>query len=104
MEKYKVTVTEKAINDIMEISSYISKELGYAEKAEKLVERLKVAIQSLSNMPKRNGLLKDEEFALRGIRRILVDNYVIFYICSDKDLLVSVIRVLYKKRNWNDLI
>ncbi|GMQ64607.1 type II toxin-antitoxin system RelE/ParE family toxin [Vallitalea maricola] len=43
-------------------------------------------------------------FFLKGIRRIIVGNYIIFYICLDKDLLVSVIRVLYNKRDWKNII
>lgn len=104
MEEYKVIITEKATNDIIEILSYISKELLDGAAAERLVEKMKKVIESLSFMPKRNALLKNKELAFKGIRRILVDNYIIFYVCSDKDLLVSIIRVLYNKRDWKDLI
>ena len=104
MEEYRVIITRKAINDIMGISSYISEELFDVVAAARLVEKLKIAIESLSYMPKRNALLKDEELAFNGMRRILVDNYIIFYICSDKELLVSIIRVLYHKRDWNNLV
>lgn len=104
MDNYRVIITEKAIKDIMEISEYISITLLDDEAAKKLVEKMEIAIQSLADTPKRNALLKDKELCLKGIRRIIVGNYIIFYICSDKDLLVSVIRVLYNKREWENII
>ncbi|GMQ57185.1 type II toxin-antitoxin system RelE/ParE family toxin [Vallitalea sediminicola] len=104
MDNYRVVITEKAIKDIMEISEYISETLLDDEAAKKLVKKMEIAIQSLADMPKRNALIKDKELSLKGIRRIIVGNYIIFYICSDKDLLVSVIRVLYNKRDWESII
>ncbi|GKX28077.1 translation repressor RelE [Vallitalea longa] len=104
MDNYRVVITEKAIKDIMEILEYVSITLLDDEAAKKLVENMEIAIQSLADMPKRNALLKDKELSLKGIRRIIVGNYIIFYICSDKDLLVSVIRVLYNKREWENII
>ncbi|MFP4698615.1 MAG: type II toxin-antitoxin system RelE/ParE family toxin, partial [Eubacteriales bacterium] len=104
MKDYKVTITEKATNDMYEIASYIGNELLDMQAASRLLEKFKVSIASLSNMPKRHSLLQDEELASRGIRRIIIDNFIIFYICSDKDKVVRVIRVLYHKRDWVNLI
>lgn len=104
MDKHRVVITEKAIKDIMEISEYISITLLDDEAAKKLAEKMEIAIKSLADMPKRYALLKDKELSLKGIRRIIVGNYIIFYICSNKDLLISVIRVLYNKRDWENII
>ncbi|TCK92659.1 addiction module RelE/StbE family toxin [Natranaerovirga hydrolytica] len=104
MKEYKVTITEKATKDMYEITSYIGNELLDMQAANRLLEKFKVSIVSLSNMPKRHSLLQDEELAGRGIGRIVVDNYIIFYICSDKDKVVRLIRVLYHKRDWVTLI
>lgn len=104
MEEYRVTITEKAINDIIEISNYITNIFLDNEATDRLVHKMKVAIQSLTNMPKWNALLKDEELKIKGIRMSIVENYIIFYICSDRDMEVSIIRVLYSKRDWQNLI
>jgi len=104
MGKYKVTLSEKAIDDLVDISAYISKELLDQPAAEKLVEKFQESIESLSHMPKRHTLLQDKELATMGVRRILIDNYIVFYICLDKDMSVSVVRVLYSKRDWKHLI
>ncbi len=55
-------------------------------------------------MPKRQNLVKDEVLSSRGIRRLLVDNYMIFYVVDDSKKKVTVIRILYFRRDWESLI
>ncbi len=104
MKEYEVVISQKVMSDMQDIVNYISTQLYDVESAKRLVEKVEKAIISLSHMPNRNALLKDEEFSLKGIRRIIVENYVIFYICSEQNALVSIIRIAYNKRNWKDLI
>lgn len=104
MRDYRIYISERATKDMRDIVNYITRELFDAEAAKKLVDKFEKAIKSLSQMPKRNPLLLDEDLSMIGIRRIIVENYVIFYICDDINQSVSIIRVLYNKRNWKDLI
>lgn len=104
MKIYKTEITERAITDIKGITSYIAKELLEPRTAEKMLEKFEVGIASLSQMPTRNSLIGDEELAHKGIRRLFVDNYVIFYIIEEREFKVTVIRVLYGKRDWVNLI
>jgi len=39
-----------------------------------------------------------------GYRLIKVKNYMIFYIISDDDKHIKVIRFLYAKRNWMNIL
>ncbi len=104
MSKYKVLITEKATNDILDIARYISNELLEPIIAQRLLEKFEIAIESLSHMPTRHELVKDKEIVLESIRKIFVDNYIIFYITNEPTLVVTVIRVLYNKRDWINLI
>ncbi|MCP4162401.1 MAG: type II toxin-antitoxin system RelE/ParE family toxin [Deltaproteobacteria bacterium] len=104
MKKYFVDVTDAAQSDLKEIVSYISIELKNPTSAKRLLAKFKDNILSLEEMPKRQNLVKDEVLSSRGIRRLLIDNYMIFYVVDDSKNKVTVIRILYARRDWESLI
>jgi len=97
-------MTQPAIDDLKNIVSYIANELREPITAKGLVSKIKEAIMSLSEMPARHSLVVDERLAMQGIRKIMVDNYIVFYAISDKDANVTVVRLLYGRRNWINLL
>ncbi len=104
MKSYKIEITERTITDIKDVASYIARELLEPKTAEKMLEKFEDGIASLVQMPSRNSLVRDEELAHKGIRRLFVDNYVIFYIIEERESKVTVVRLLYGKRDWVNLI
>lgn len=104
MINYDVMITDKATNDVGDIATYISGDLSDPMAANRILEKFERAIAGLSQMPTRHELVKDEDIALKRIRKIYVDNYILFYIVNDIDHTVVIIRVLFNKRDWIDLI
>ncbi len=105
MLRYKIVLTDKALEDITGIARYITEELFNREAADKLVDSFYEAITGLSIMPKRHEEITDEEFIIpEGIRHIIVENYYVFYRCNNNPDEVMVLRVLYKKREWQTLL
>jgi toxin ParE1/3/4 len=104
MSKYTVEVTDSAQSDIKEIVSYLSLELKNPLSAKRILSKFRENILSLEEMPKRQNLVKDEVLSNRGIRKLLVDNYFIFYIVDDSKHKVTVIRTLYARRDWESLV
>jgi len=104
MNKYYVEVTDVAQTDLKEIVSYISIELKNPTSAKSLLANIKDNILSLEEMPKRQNLVNDEVLSNRGIRRLLGDNYMIFYVVDESKKKVTVIRTLYARRGWESLI
>jgi len=100
MKSYKVLITQPAIKDLRGISDYIANELKEPSSAKKLVGKIKEAVMSLREMPTRHALVADENLAAQGIRWLMVDNYMIFYVVSEKNKTVVVIRILYGRRDW----
>lgn len=100
MSPYNIQITEPAEKDLYEIGTYISKELLEPEIAKKVVSKIAVGISTLQDMPLRNALVNDNRLAQKGIRKIMVDNYIIFYIVSEKNKTVTIIRILYSRRDW----
>ncbi|MBU3218345.1 type II toxin-antitoxin system RelE/ParE family toxin [Clostridium estertheticum] len=55
-------------------------------------------------MPLRNALVFDDRLAYKRIRKFLVDNYIVFYIITEESNIVTIIRILYNKRDWMKLL
>lgn len=104
MESYKIFMTESATQDLMGLSSYIANDLNEPSVAKKLIEKIKASVMSLAELPLRHNLVSDENLATQGIRKTMVDNYLIFYIVSEKDKTISVVRILYCRRDWIHLL
>lgn len=104
MKSYHVLMTQSAADDLKKIADYIANELREPSNAKNLVGKIKQAVISLSEMPVRHSLVADEKLAIQGIRKMMVDNYVVFYVVSEKAATVTVVRILYGKRDWVKLL
>lgn len=101
---YNIEITEPAERDLREIGTYISKELLEPDTAKRVVSKIAEVIISLEDMPLRNALVDDERLAQKGLRKTILDNYIIFYIVNAEKKLVTIIRILYGKRDWINLL
>ena len=97
--KYEVVTTAQAAADLRAIFEYIAYELLAGENAIKQLDRLEEAILSLDEMPERYHLYDKEPWRERNLRIMPVDNYLVFYIPQDDDKTVTVIRVMYGRRD-----
>lgn len=104
MDKYNIEITEVAEKDLIAIGNYIKNELLEPKISLKIIESISTKILELESLPFRNELVKDEQFALQGIRKLTVNNYLIFYSVSENLKTVTIIRILYAKRNWLNLL
>jgi len=104
MSTYNILITEPAEEDLYEIGAYISKELLEPENAKKVILKIAKGINSLEDMPLRNALVVDERLAIRGIRKIIIDNFIVFYIVTEENKTVTIIRILYNRRDWLNLL
>ena len=101
---YQLVITQAAETDMTEICTYISLDLHAPESALALLDKIDCHILSLEHMPKRFALVSDEKLARLGIRLIPVKNYLIFYFVDDYKEAVTIVRVLYSKRDWVNLL
>lgn len=104
MSIYSIQITEPAEKDLYEIGAYISKELLEQETARQVISKIAKVVNSLKDMPFRNALAADERLSYKGIRKIIVDNYVVFYIVTEDNRTVTILRILYGRRDWMNLL
>lgn len=101
---YRLVITEPAEIDLRDIADYFANELMEPAIARRMITQIAEAIFQLEQLPFRNGLVRDERLAGQGIRKLLVDSYIVFYVVSDGEGTVTIIRILYGKRNWSSLL
>lgn len=82
-----------------EIVQYISVELFAQEAAEKLLDKMREAIAKLSVMPERYALIEEEPWKQEGIRKVIVNNFLIYYWVDEENLKVQVVAVIYNRRD-----
>lgn len=99
--KYKIKITQQAETDIRNIYEYISFCLKSPEIAKGQIKRIKDRIFGLDEMPQRFKVYELDPWSERGLRSMIVDNYLVFYIADSSTKTVTVIRVIYSSRDIN---
>ena len=104
MKKWQVTVSEPAEIDLDEIYKFIAETLLNPAAAWRQFERIRDALSGLDMMPERGTILKNEPWRSRGLRRLIIDNYVIIYEIQEETDIVAVIAIIYSGRNFDDVL
>ena len=90
---YTIEITDEALADMEQLYQYIAEVLLSPENAIGQYNRIADAILTLNELPERCPVMDTEPEHSRGIRRILVDNYSVFYVIEGTR--VIIIDVLY---------
>lgn len=98
-KQYKVKITKYALAQMEEIKNYIVEELHAPQAAYHLILEMKKKVASLSDMPERNQLVDSKKWRKKGIRRIIVKNFVMYYWIDETQQTVNITAVVYQKRN-----
>lgn len=102
--KYKIKITPKAYEDLDEIYSYIVNELFNRDAAERLVYDIETSIMRLKDFPFSCSFVTDDVLKKKGYRKLVIDNYLVFYIVDEIDCQVLIVRVLYGRQKYQDII
>jgi len=91
---FKVLITDSALNDLREIVDFIAEDDPGA--AARLGEKLIVRAMDLANLSERHGL----HDARRGIRKMPIAPYLIFYTCDKAAGVVNILHFWHGARRW----
>ena len=95
MDKYKVSLTNRALRNLDDIYVYIAQTLLVPETALGLVDNIEKEILSLEEMPYRFPERKTGAYANRGYRQLFVGNYTVIYRIDEKRRQVIVVTIRY---------
>lgn len=101
---YDIHITNAARRDLLNAVDYIEFVLKNPKAADELLDEAEKRINSLADFPEKFRLVDDTVLSSWGIRFIMVDNYLAFYIIDDKKNMVIIVRFLYQKSDWNAIL
>ena len=96
---YEVKLTSQAIGQIGETVQYISKILLTPETARKWTDTLQREIEKLGSMPSRFPLTEEEPWRTKGIRKMPVKNFLVYYLVDEEKKTVWITAVIYGSRD-----
>lgn len=95
MENYKIRLTDHAIEHMQQTTTYISNVLLSPETARNWLANMKKEIRSLSQLPRRFPLVDEEPWHSDGIRKLIANNYFVYFYIDENSYEVWVIAVVY---------
>ena len=101
---YQLEFLPIARQDMTEIASYISQELCNPSAAEKLANDLIQAAGRLVDFPFINAVHQTNKPLRKEYRKLIVKNYIIFYWIDEDEKRVTVARVIYGRRNYDEIL
>lgn len=104
VNNYTIKMTPKVADDLDNIYRYISEELFATSEATNILERIEKEIMRLKEFPFSCNYVADEYLRNKGYRKLVVDNYIVFYLTQEEKKQVIIMRVLYGKQKYENLL
>ena len=100
----EVLFTQPAEYDLIDIEYYITFNLENPEAAERIVNGILDEAEAVSDFPMKYPLVNDSLLQNIGLRMTHFDNYNIFYHYNKGEDVVYIIRILYNRVDWQDIL
>ena len=101
---FRIHFTRTAAADLEETVDYIDHALFNPDASEHLLEQLEKELLNLAEFPESHARTEDPFLAEQGIRFVTVKNYLLFYTIDAENQAVYIIRFLYGKRDWINVL
>ncbi len=102
MKKYNIEYSKESKEDLIGIKQYIKYNLQEPEIANKLISNIRKSIKTLKDNPEIYTIIDDDMIRKLEIRKLIVDNYIVFYRIKDDS--IEIVRIMYGRRNWINLL
>jgi addiction module RelE/StbE family toxin len=102
VNKYIIEYSKEAKQDLIGIKQYIKYNLQEPETAEKLISKIRNEINNLKLNPEIFTIIDDDFIKKLELRKLIVDNYIVFYKIKNNN--IEIVRIMYGKRNWINLL
>ena len=100
----KIVFSEPAEYDLLGIEYYIYKNLCNPQASKRITDGILKTIEKLAVNPEIHPLVADELLCRMKLRMTFFDNYNIFYYYAIKEDIIYIVRILYNKMDWNNLL
>ena len=100
--KFNLNVFPLTQNDMENIFKYIAVDLASPTAANNLIDDFENAFENICLFPESCPLIQNEYVKDKTLRKLVVNNYIVFYKVEDSE--IQVVRVIYGMRNYEDLL
>lgn len=101
---YKLEILPVAKKDIDDIIFYISYNLKNITAAKKLGDLFINSLDKILDLPYGSSKYESTRILRNEYRGFKVNNYFMFYTINEEKKLITIMRVLYKKMNFNNIL
>jgi len=104
MSNWQMQIAKHAEDDLRGIYEYIAFEKLEPGVAKNLIQRIEKRISKLNNCPQSFAQYPKEPWRSRGLRRVNSGKYAIFFIPTEVDMIVTVVRIMYSGRDIDSIL
>ena len=103
-ERYSYVLTETAEADVDEAFDYIANELVNPDAASAFADELEEKLEEICKTPKAGRPVHNPYLKRNDIRRVLVKNYIAYYLVDEEEENIVVLRVVYNRRDQDKIL
>jgi plasmid stabilization system protein ParE len=101
---YSLNITDIAEEDILETVRYITNVLKNPVAANSLLDEIERYEKILEDTPGIYPFVHDEYLAGKGLKYVIIKNFILFYAINERDKIVNIVRFLYGRRDWKNIL
>jgi plasmid stabilization system protein ParE len=101
---YSINITDLAEEDILATARYISYVLKNPIAANNLLDEIERHEAILEDTPYIYPFVHDEYLSEKGLRYVKIKNLLMFYSIDEENKIVHVVRFLYGRRDWKNIL
>ena len=101
---YSIHITSTAERDMINASNHIEFVLKNPKAADDLLDEAERKISSLADFPQKFKLVDDPVLASWGVRFVVINGYLAFYVIAENVQKVIIVRFLFQKSNWTTIL
>ena len=104
MASNRYIFTSWAREDLDSILTYIFRVLGNPPAAKDFYNHVFKHLENLCSYPECFPLIENEFVKREDIRKIPIDNYVLYYTYDKEKSIISVLRIVYARRDIDEIL
>jgi len=101
---YKLIISREVHDDIDAIVGYMVSELNSPAAAKGFLDDVDEGFRYMESNPFIYSLCPDARLAVKGIRKVVIKNYLILFRVDEKTSSVFVLRIVYGRKNYAGMI
>ena len=105
-DRYNYVLTESAEADIDEAfdPGYIAGDLVNPDAPSRLADELEEKLEEICKTPKAGRPVHNPYLKRDDVRRVLVKNYIAYYLIDEEEANIVVLRVVYSRRDQDKIL